>query len=62
MSVIAKGNEAEQDWDADWEGSRRYHLTRCLDATPSQRLAWLEEMLELLQLTGALKRDGSNSG
>lgn len=62
MSVIAKGNEAEQGWDADWEGSRLYHLTRCLDATPSQRLAWLEEMLELLALTGALKRDGSNSG
>ena len=40
----------------DWEGTRLYHLTRCLDATPSQRLAWLEEMLELLVRTGAFDR------
>lgn len=50
------GNEAGEvaDWQADWEGHRRWQLTAALEATPAQRLAWLEEMLELAYRSGAL--------
>lgn len=41
-------------WDATWEGARRQILTSTLAATPAQRLAWLEEMLELAYRAGAL--------
>jgi hypothetical protein len=37
----------DDDWEADWEGHRRWQLTAGLAATPAQRLAWLEEMIEL---------------
>jgi len=43
-------------WDATWEGARRQHLESTLAATPVQRLAWLEEMLELALRAGALER------
>ncbi len=46
------------DWQADWEGHRRWQLTSALATTPAQRLAWLEEMIELAHRCGALpKRD-----
>lgn len=40
----------------DWEDARRRALTLGLEATPAQRLAWLEEMIELAHRTGALPR------
>lgn len=45
---------ADEEWQADWEGHRRWQLTAGLAATPAQRLAWLEEMIELAQRCGAL--------
>ena len=39
----------KDDWQADWEGHRKWQLTAALSSTPAQRLAWLEEMLELMQ-------------
>lgn len=42
------------DWDASWEGARNQLLKATLAATPAQRLAWLEEMLELAHRAGAL--------
>jgi hypothetical protein len=50
--------EASLDrWDATWEGARRQLLRSTLSATPAQRLAWLEEMLELAYRVGALGGD-----
>jgi len=45
-----------QDWGADWESHARRQLVRALEATPAQRLAWLEEMIALAHRTGALPR------
>lgn len=42
------------DWECDWEGHRRWQLTAGLEATPAQRLAWLEEMIEVAHRCGAL--------
>ncbi len=42
-------------WDATWEGARRFRLESTLAATPAQRLAWLEEILELAYCAGALE-------
>jgi len=41
-------------WNATWEGARKQLLESTLAATPAQRLAWLEEVLELAYRTGAL--------
>jgi hypothetical protein len=42
-------------WEAaTWEGARRVRLRAALSATPAQRLAWLEEALELAYRAGAL--------
>jgi hypothetical protein len=48
-------------WDATWAGARKQLLESTLAATPEQRLAWLEEILELAYRAGALgKRPSSN--
>lgn len=43
-------------WDATWDGARRQLLKSTLAATPAQRLAWLEEMLEIAHRAGALEK------
>lgn len=43
-------------WKASWAEHRREQLTLGLGATPAQRLAWLEEMIDLAFRTGALPR------
>ncbi len=51
--------DTEDRWDATWEGARKQLLESTLTATPAQRLAWLEEMLELAHRAGTLdKRSG----
>ncbi|MEM7587075.1 MAG: hypothetical protein AAF560_27045 [Acidobacteriota bacterium] len=50
------GKREAQDWDATWEGNERSQLEASLAATPSQRLEWLEEALELAYASGALPR------
>ncbi len=42
------------DWDAGWAGAERFRLERWLDATPAERLAWLEEAIALAWRSGAL--------
>ncbi len=49
-----KPAEPSDRWDATWEGTRKQHLESTLAATPAQRLAWLEEALEIAHLAGAL--------
>jgi hypothetical protein len=46
--------ETSDSWDATWEGTRKQLLKSSLAATPAQRLAWLEEVLELAYRAGAL--------
>ena len=40
---------------ATWDGARKELLRSTLAATPAQRLAWLEEVLEIAYRAGALK-------
>jgi hypothetical protein len=40
---------SKDDWQADWDGHRKWQLTAALGSTPAQRLAWLEEVLDLMQ-------------
>ena len=49
-------------WDATWKGARRQLLETTLAATPAQRLAWLEEALELAHRSGALARRSADPG
>lgn len=39
-----------------WEASRELAFEAGLEATPAQRLAWLESAIELAQLAGVLRR------
>jgi len=51
---MTERRESADPWDATWEGARKQLLESTLAATPAQRLAWLEEMLELAHRAGAL--------
>jgi hypothetical protein len=53
---MAERHTRANGWNASWEEHRRQQLTLGLAATPAQRLAWLEEMIELAHRTGALPR------
>ncbi|HWP67169.1 MAG TPA: hypothetical protein VNO26_14825 [Candidatus Limnocylindria bacterium] len=48
------------DFDAGWEDARRFQIERTLEASPAQRLEWLEEAIELAYRTGALPRPRPN--
>lgn len=54
MAEVSK--RGSEDWEASWEATRRRGLTRGLEASPAQRLAWLEEAIALAHRTGALPR------
>jgi hypothetical protein len=45
-----------------WESNRKRKLTRGLDATPPQRLAWLEAAIRLAHAAGALPRARQSDG
>jgi hypothetical protein len=50
-------SEGSADWKGDdWESARRRKFTLGLRATPSERLAWLEEVIRLAWAAGALPR------
>lgn len=44
----------EKRWPVGWEASRELAFEAGLEATPEQRLAWLERALELALLAGVL--------
>jgi hypothetical protein len=48
---VGSGEEQTEHWDA----SDQSLLSATLMATPAQRLAWLEEALQLAYASGALK-------
>jgi hypothetical protein len=41
------------DWQADWDSHRQWQLTASMHASPAERLAWLEEAIELAWKCGA---------
>ena len=51
--------EPSDPWNAGWESHRVEQLVMGLAATPAQRLAWLEEMIALAYLTGALPKEAA---
>lgn len=57
---MAEREETGDRWDASWEGARRQLFRAILAATPAQRLAWLEEALELAYRSGALEVERSS--
>jgi hypothetical protein len=56
MTEVAREPALRDDWS--WEAHRIRQLVLGLEATPAQRLAWLEEMIVLAFRTGALPREG----
>ena len=46
----------EEERASQWDASDQNLLRATLSATPAQRLAWLEEALELAYQSGALRR------
>jgi hypothetical protein len=44
------------DFDASWEAARCFQIERALEASPAQRLEWLEEAIDFAYRTGALTR------
>lgn len=43
-------------WTGSWEDAEDFALEASLRATPTQRLAWLEEMRQIAFQSGALQR------
>ena len=49
------------DWRSDWSDAERQLLRNALDATPEQRLAWLEEALRFAWEAGALRAEAKRT-
>ena len=45
----------EGEWPVSWGANRRDQLRTALEATPDQRLLWLEEAIRLAFKSGALE-------
>jgi hypothetical protein len=52
------GSDARTAADEGWAANERDRRLVGADATPAERLAWLEEAIELAYRTGALPRPG----
>lgn len=48
---------ATDQWDGGWDADRRTKREAWSSMTPAERLAWLEEALDLAYRTGALAED-----
>jgi hypothetical protein len=48
----------DADWPVTWSQVEDEQLRAWVQATPAQRLAWLEEMLEFARLAGVLPSPG----
>jgi hypothetical protein len=56
-------DQGDDDWVADdWESARRRSFVRGLQATPTERMAWLEEMIRLAWASGALPHPRAANG
>jgi hypothetical protein len=52
---VSDDNQINPEWRSDYEAAAQHTLEASLAATPSQRLAWLEEALAFAYRVGALK-------
>ena len=52
----------DRDWQADFRAAEDHALDASLAATPSERLAWLEQALAFAYKTGALRQDETETG
>jgi len=52
----------DASWPVSWSAVKEMQLNTWLRATPAQRLAWMEEMLELARLASASRRQASQDG
>ena len=55
MSSSEANIPPEEGPKADWDAAQQDLLPATLAATPAQRLAWLEEALQIAYASGALK-------
>lgn len=55
-------NSKADEWPADFRAAEDQTLDASLAATPSQRLAWLEEALSFALRVGALPRPDDETG
>ena len=62
MGEQSKPRTPSQETMGTFEETTRSHLQQSLSATPAQRLAWLEEALELAYQAGALQSKTKNLG
>jgi hypothetical protein len=60
MGEQSEPQTPSQETMGTFEETARRHLQQSLSATPAQRLAWLEEALELAYQTGALQSKTKN--
>jgi hypothetical protein len=51
-----RGDQPDDGWDGSWQAHRERQRTAWLQASPAQRLAWLEQAIALAHRTGALPR------
>jgi len=51
-----RDRRALDEWPVTWTAHREDQIARMMGATPSQRLAWLEEAIVLAFRSGALPR------
>jgi hypothetical protein len=56
MSDDKLDDKQNDEWGVGWEAHRIHQLTLALQATPAQRLAWLEEVIALAYRAGALPK------
>ncbi len=63
MKAIDRNNPRETGpAPGSWEGTRDEQLRTWLKATPAQRLAWLEEALQLAWKAGAIREGAGTPG
>jgi hypothetical protein len=55
MEVYNAVKNSNEEQTEHWDASDQSLLSATLMATPTQRIAWLEEALQLAHATGALK-------
>jgi hypothetical protein len=53
---VADAESTADGFDGSWEAARQRKLTLALEATPAQRLAWLEDAIRFAHAAGALPR------
>jgi hypothetical protein len=58
VTAETKLDQASELWSGDFRAAEERLLDASLAATPSQRLAWLEEALEFAAKTGAFPPQG----